>query len=133
MQSNNEEIFIPAESFRIRQRYCPQFGIFYAMRQLYSIKAEGGTWWQKTLFYTLFTAPFTAVALALDACLLLLYVSFLIIKKLIDIAAALLISLFDTIIKKTIGVILLLLSICFTVLFIWYKWHAITELIKSLL
>lgn len=128
----NEEVFIPAESFRVRQRYCPQFGIFYLLRQLFSIHAEGGKWWQKTLFYVLFTFPLTLVALALDTCSLLLYCAFLIFKKLIDILTAAAIALIQTAIKKTVGVILTLLSICFTVLLIWFKWDVIVELIKNL-
>ena len=128
----NEETFIPLESFRIRQRYCPQFGIFYAIRQLYSIKAEGGRWWQKTLFYTLFTVPLTVVALAFDACSLLLYCVFLLLKKIIQIAAAAILIIIETVIKKTLGVILLLLSICFTLILIYQKWHDITDLIQNL-
>ena len=128
----NEEIFIPLESFRIRQRYCPQFGIFYAVRQLFSIKAEGGRLWQKALFYSLFTSPLTVVALTLDACSLLLYLCFLLLKKIIQIAAAALMLLIETVIKRTIGVILLLLSICFTLILIYQKWHDITDLINNL-
>jgi hypothetical protein len=128
----NEQTFIPLESFRIRQRYCPQFGIFYAVRQLFSIKAEGGRWWQKALFYTLFTVPLTVVALTLDACSLLFYLSFLLTKKIIQIAAAAVMLLIETVIKRTIGVILLLLSICFTLILIYQKWHDITDLINNL-
>ena len=128
----NEQTFIPLESFRIRQRYCPQFGIFYAVRQLFSIKAEGGRWWQKALFYTLFTLPLTVVALTLDACSLLLYLCFLLTKKIIQIAAAAVMLLVETVIKRTIGVILLLLSICLTLILIYQKWHDITDLINNL-
>lgn len=129
---HNEQTFIPLESFRIRQRYCPQFGIFYAVRQLFSIKAEGGRWWQKALFYTLFTVPLAVVALTLDACSLLLYLCFLLTKKIIQIAAAAVMLLVETVIKRTIGVILLLLSICFTLIFIYQKWDDILAYIKAL-
>lgn len=128
----NEETFIPLESFTIKQRYCPQFGIFYLVRQLFSIQAEGGRWYQKTLFYSFFTVPLCVLALTLDVCTLLIYCAFLIVKKLIQILCAALMLLIETVIKRTIGVILLLLSICFTVIFIWQKWHFITDLINNL-
>ena len=129
---DNEQIYIPLESFTVKQRYCPNFGIFYLTRQLFSIQPEGGRWWQKALFYCLFTVPLIIVALSLDVCTLLLYCVFLLLKKLIQIICAGLLYLIKTVIKSTVGVILVLLSICFTVIFIWQKWHDITEFIKNL-
>lgn len=128
----NEEIFIPLESFTVKQRYSPNFGIFYLTRQVFSIQAEGGRWYQKALFYTLFTLPLCVVALSLDVCTLLIYCAFLIAKKLTQILCAALMLLIETVIKRTIGVILLLLSICFTLILIYQKWHDITEFIKNL-
>jgi hypothetical protein len=128
----NEETFIPLESFTVKQRYCPQFGIFYLTRQLFSIQAEGGRWYQKTLFYTFFIFPLCVLALTLDVCTLLLYCVYLIIKKLIQILCAALILLIETVIKKTLGVILLMLSICATLIFIYQKWHQITDFINNL-
>ena len=128
----NEEIFIPLEAFRIKQRYCPQFGIFYAVRVLLSIQAEGGRAWQKILFYCCFTLPGFALAIAIDALLLSLYVAYLVCKKLLDIATAATISLFDTIIKKVIGVTLFIITICLTLFILYLKWHDITEYIKNL-
>lgn len=129
---DNEQIYIPLESFTVKQRYCPNFGIFYLTRQLFSIQPEGGRWWQKALFYCLFTVPLIIVALSLDFCTLLLYCVFLLLKKLIQIICAGLLYLIKTVIKSTVGVILVLLSICFTVIFIWQKWHFITDLINNL-
>lgn len=128
----NEETFIPLESFTVKQRYCPQFGIFYLVRQLFSIQAEGGRWYQKTLFYSFFTVPLCVLALTLDVCTLLIYCAFLIVKKLIQILCAALILLIETVIKKTLGVILLMLSICATLIFIYQKWHQITDFIDHL-
>lgn len=128
----NEEIFIPLEAFRVKQRYCPQFGIFYAVRVLLSIQAEGGRAWQKILFYCCFTLPGFAIAIAIDALLLSLYVVLLICKKALNIAEKATDSLLDTIIKKVIGVALFIITICATIIFIYYKWHDITDIIKNL-
>lgn len=129
---DNEQIYIPLESFTVKQRYCPNFGIFYLTRQLFSIQPEGGRWWQKALFYCLFTVPLIIVALSLDVATLLLYCCYLLAKKLIQILCAALITLIETVIKKTVGVILLLLSICFTLILIYQKWHFITDFINNL-
>lgn len=128
----NDEIFIPLEAFRIKQRYCPQFGIFYAVRVLLSIQPEGGRVWQKILFYCCFTLPGFALAIAVDALLLSLYVAYLVCKKLLDIATAATISLLDTIIKKVIGVTLFIITLCLTLFILYLKWHDITEFIKNL-
>lgn len=128
----NEQIYIPLEAFRIKQRYCPQFGIFYAVRVLLSIHAEGGRGWQKILFYCCFTLPGFGVAIAVDALLLSLYVLYLLLKKLLDILTAATISLLDTIIKKVIGVTLFIVTLCLTIFVLYLKWHDITDIIKSL-
>lgn len=128
----NEQIYIPLEAFRVKQRYCPQFGIFYAVRVLLSIHAEGGRAWQKILFYCCFTVPGLAVAIAVDALLLSLYVLYLLLKKLLDILTAATISLLDTIIKKVIGVTLFIITLCLTIFVLYLKWHDITDIIKSL-
>lgn len=128
----NEEIFIPLEAFRIRQKYCPNFGIFYAIRVLLSIQAEGGRAWQKILFYCCFTVPGFAVAIAVDALLLSLYLAFLICKKILNIAEKATDSLLDTIIKKVIGVAFFIITLCATIIFIYYKWHELTDIIKNL-
>lgn len=128
----NEQIFIPLEAFRIKQKYCPNFGIFYAVRVLLSIKAEGGRAWQKILFYCCFTLPGFAIAIAIDVLLLSLYVAYLACKKLLDIATAATISLLDTIITKVIGVTLFIITLCLTIFILYLKWHDITEYIKNL-
>lgn len=128
----NEQIFIPLEAFRIKQKYCPNFGIFYAVRVLLSIKAEGGRAWQKILFYCCFTLPGFAIAIAIDALLLSLYVAYLACKKLLDITTAATISLLDTIITKVIGVTLFIITLCLTIFILYLKWHDITEYIKNL-
>lgn len=128
----NEEIFIPLEAFRVKQKYCPQFGIFYAVRVLLSIQPEGGRAWQKILFYCCFTVPGFALAIAIDTLLLSLYVAYLVCKKLLDIATAATISLLDTIIKKVIGVTLFIITLCLTIFILYLKWHDITEYIKNL-
>ena len=128
----NEQIFIPLEAFRVKQRYCPQFGIFYAVRVLLSIQPEGGRAWQKILFYCCFTLTGFALAVAIDTLLLSLYVAYLVCKKLLDIASAATISLLDTIIKKVIGVTLFIITLCLTIFILYLKWHDITEYIKNL-
>lgn len=126
------ELYIPAESFRVNQRYCPNFGIFYAVRLLMSIKAEGGLWWQKTAFYTCFTALLLPVALAVDIVSLAVYLCYVLCKKLFQILAALALLLLETIIKKFVGVILLISALCVALITIWLKWHQITDFIDKL-
>lgn len=128
----NEQVFIPAESFRIAQRYCPNFGIFYAVRLLLSIKAEGGAWWQKAAFYTCFTALLLPVALLVDIISLAVYLAYLAVKKMLQILAAATLCLLETIIKKFIGVVLLLAALVSTSIFVYVKWQQITDFIKQL-
>lgn len=127
-----EQVFIPAESFRIAQRYCPNFGIFYAIRLLLSIQAQGGAWWQKVAFYACFTALLLPLALLVDIVSLAVYLSYLIIKKLFQIVFAAILLLLEVIIKNFIGAVLLIAALVFSTIFIYLKWPQITDFIKNL-
>ena len=127
-----EELYIPAESFSIHQRYMPNFGIFYAVRVLLSIRAEGGLWWQKFAFYSCFTALLMPVALCIDIASLAAYICYLIVKKLFQIVAAAFLLLLETIIKKFVGVILLISALCISLILIYLKWPLITDFINKL-
>lgn len=127
-----EELFIPAESFSIHQRYNPNFGIFYAVRVLLSIRAEGGLWWQKCVFYASFTALLMPVALCIDVASLAVYLCYILFKKLFQVIAAAALLLLEVLIKKFIGVILLISALCISLFTIWLKWQQITDFINSL-
>lgn len=128
----NEELYIPAQSFAIHQRYCPQFGIFYAVRVLLSIQAQGGQWWQKCVFYLCFTALLMPVALCIDVASLAVYLCYIVVKKLFQIIAAALLLMLEVLIKKFIGVILLISALCISIITIYLKWPQITNFINSL-
>ena len=128
----NEEVFIPAEAFSVHQRYCPNFGIFYAVRVLLSIKAQGGQWWQKVTFYACFTALLLPVALTVDFVSLAVYLCYILVKKLFQILAALILLLLETLIKKFVGVILLISALCISLILIYLKWHEIISYLDKL-
>lgn len=129
---HHEQLYIPAEAFSIHQRYMPNFGIFYAVRLLLSIRAEGGLWWQKFAFYSCFTALFMPVALLVDIISLAAYLCYLIIKKLFQIIAAAFILLLEQLIKRFVGVILLIAALCVSIVTIYLKWHQIIDFIGKL-
>lgn len=127
-----EQVFIPAEAFSIHQRYMPIFGIFYAVRLLLSIRAEGGLWWQKIAFYGSFTALLLPVALVVDIVSLAAYLGYLVVKKLFQILFASILLLLETVIKKFVGVILLISALCISLIVIFLKWHVIIDYLGKL-
>lgn len=129
---SNEEIFIPAEAFSIHQRYNPNFGIFYAVRLLFSIKAQGGLWWQKATFYTCFTAILLPLCLIVDIASLAVYLCYIAAKKMLQIICAATLLLLEVIIKKFVGVILLITALCITIITIYIKWPLIIDFINKL-
>ena len=91
------------QRFNIAQQYSPTFGPFYAVRVLHSYRAEGRPW-QKILYFLLFSLPMTAAALALDLLGFLIYGLYLLIKKVIEIAASLILLAIETVLKKALAI-----------------------------
>ena len=127
-----EEVFIPLESFSINQRYSPNFGIFYALRCLFSIRATGGRTCQRVAFYSSFYLLLAPLAVVIDIFTLSVYALYLICKKLVELVYAAVVLLLETVIKKFLGVVLVLAAVVITTLFIYVKWHDILDYIKAL-
>lgn len=127
-----EEVFIPLESFSISQRYSPKFGIFYALRCLFSIRATGGRTCQRVAFYSSFYLLLAPVAVVIDLFTLAVYALYLVCKKLVELVYAAVVLLLETVIKKFLGVVLVLAAVVLTTLTIYVKWHDILAYIKAL-
>ena len=119
------------QRFNIAQQYSPTFGPFYAVRVLHSYRAEGRPW-QKILYFLLFSLPMTAAALALDLLGFLIYGLYLLIKKVIEIAASLILLAIETVLKKALAIAAVIAGLVGTILILYYKWDIITNFIKNL-
>lgn len=119
------------QRFNVGQQYQPTFGPFYAVRVLHSYRAEGRAW-QKILFFVLFSLPMSAAALALDLVGFLIYGLYLLIKKVIEIAASLILLAIETVLKKALAIAAVIVGLVGTILILYYKWDIITNFIKNL-
>lgn len=119
------------QRFNVCQQYQPTFGPFYAVRVLHSYRAEGRAW-QKIIFFILFSIPFSAAALALDLAGFVVYGLYLIIKKVIEIAASLILLAIETVLKKALAIAAVIAGFVGTILILYYKWEVITKFIKNL-
>lgn len=117
--------------FNIQQQYSPTFGPFYAVRVLHSYRADGRAW-QKILFFVLFSLPMSAAALALDLAGFVVYGLYLLTKKVIEIAASLILLAIETVLKKALAIAAVIAGLVGTILILYYKWDIITNFIKNL-
>lgn len=116
------------QPFRVEQTYKPDFGAFLCVRWLYSITATGGKWWQRFLFYVVFTLSLSPLTFALDIAALCIYAVVQIAKKFFEgVLAAIL-----TVCTKAAGTVAIIAAAVGTILIIWLKWDVIVKLVTGL-
>lgn len=114
--------------FHVEQSYKPDFGAFLAIRWLYSITATGGKWWQRSLFYIVFTLTLSPLTFAIDIAALIVYAAVQIVKKFLEgVLAAIL-----TVCTKAAGTVAIIAAAVGTILIIYLKWDAIVIYVSGL-
>lgn len=116
------------QKFHVEQAYKPDFGAFLAIRWLYSITATGGKWWQRFIFYVVFTLSLSPLTFAIDIAALIVYATVQIVKKFLEgVLAAIL-----TVCTKAAGTIAIIAAAVGTILIIYLKWDAIVIYVSGL-
>ncbi len=133
--NNNEVIYIAAncEPFKIRQIYKPLVGVFFFVRLVWSVQAEGGSLLQRSLFCLFFTFTLIAPAFVLDCVLLVGYAVFKLTVWLFKQVGAMIKDIIKIIITNYLGTFLKFAAILTFILILMNKWHEIKDLSKEIL
>lgn len=116
------------QKFHVEQSYKPDFGAFLAIRWLYSITAIGGKWWQRVLFYIVFTLSLSPLTFAIDIAALVVYAVLLIVKKFLEgVLSAIL-----AVCTKAATTVAIIVAAIGTILIIYLKWDVITSFVNGL-
>lgn len=116
------------QKFHVEQAYKPDFGAFLAIRWLYSITATGGKWWQRFIFYLIFTLSLSPLTFAIDIAALCIYAVVQIAKRFLEgVLAAIL-----TVCTKAAGTVAIIAAAVGTILIIYLKWDAIVIYVSGL-
>lgn len=132
--SEDEIIYIAVncEPFKISQYYKPRKGVFYVVRLLYSIKAQGGTMFKRSVFYILFTFTLTPLCLFIDFVTLIAIATFYILRFLAKNIYSMFKDVFSVILNNYIATFLKLAAIVTIVILIIQKWQSINTIISKL-